>query len=78
MADHDLSRDRIMVSYVLTHERLLNMYFWRIHPKKLEFHFYFFNVMLPAFEGNTWHSSLIGWSPASLFCIEEHRRSAYE
>ena len=50
----------------------------QIHQKILEFHFLFINVMFPAFEANVFAFKSLGWSPASLFCIGEHRRSAYE
>ena len=34
--------------------------------------------MFQAFRANVLAVKSLGWSPASLFCIGEHRRSAYK
>ena len=57
-----------LYNYYISLEMILNVYLWRIHPKILEFQFFFFfGLMFPAFGANVLAFKSLSWSPASFF-----------
>ena len=65
--------------YYISHERLLSVYFGRIHPKILEFLFLFFLSHVAGVRGKRLSIEVFRLVTSELlFLLEGHRRSAYE
>ena len=68
-----------LYTYYLSQERLLSLYFGRIHPKILEFQFFFFLSHVAGVQGKHLSIEVFRLVTSDFFSVSErHRRSAYE